>query len=41
MAMPESNETFGLDTEYDRAKVPLYNGYGPPPAPGITYEKFL
>ena len=23
-----------LDTEYDRAKVPPYNGHDPPPAPG-------
>ena len=24
----------GIDTEYDRAKVPPYNGNDPPPAPG-------
>ena len=23
-----------FDTEYDRAKVPPYNGHDPPPAPG-------
>ena len=29
-----------VDTEYDRAKVPPYNGNDPPPAPG-SLKRFL
>ena len=29
-----SPEKLKFDTEYDRAKVPPYNGNDPPPAPG-------
>ena len=29
-----SFQTPQIDTEYDRANVPLYNGNDPPPAPG-------
>ena len=32
--IPVKTETFMIHTEYDRAKVPPYNGNDPPPAPG-------